>query len=85
MLDTARLEVATAARRLDVITSGMQQDARGLSRSAHRISPKLLLGGGLALGLVAVLVPSSLRTTALLGLGRFVMERLLGSVLGGLR
>jgi hypothetical protein len=85
MLDNARLEVAIAARRLDAITQGMHQDARGLRRSAHRISPKLLLGGGLALGLLAVLVPRSLRTTALLGLGRFVMDRLLGSVMGGLR
>jgi len=85
MLDNARLEVAIAARRLDAITQGMGQDARGLQRSARRISPKLLLGGGLALGLLAVLVPRSLRTTALLGLGRFVMDRLLGGVLGGLR
>jgi len=85
MLDNARLEVLIAARRLDAITLGMKQDARGLGRSAHSISPKLLLGGGLALGLLAVLVPKSLRTTALLGLGRFVMDRFLGGVMGGQR
>jgi hypothetical protein len=77
MLDAARLEVAIAARRLDAVTGEMRRDTRALRHQASQFSPALLLGGGLALGLLAVIVPKSLRGTALLGLGRFVLSRLI--------
>ena len=77
MLDNARLEVAIAARRLDAVTQGMRRESRGLRRGAAHLGPTLLLGGGLAIGLLAVIVPKSLRGTALVGLGQFLLRRFL--------
>ncbi|MFO1516078.1 MAG: hypothetical protein U1F22_04040 [Lysobacterales bacterium] len=76
MLHDARLEVAIAARRLDVAAASLRRDAAVVKAGSARLGPALVLGGGLALGVLAVLVPRPLRASALLGVLRFAWHRL---------
>lgn len=70
-------EVTASARRLDAALLEVSGEARDVRRMARALSPKLLLGAGLAGGFLLMVLPRHLRGSTLLGLGNFVLTRLL--------
>lgn len=70
-------DVAASARRLDAALDDIDREQRDLRRLAHALSPKLLIGVGLAGGFLLMVLPRHLRGKTLVGLGRFVLARLL--------
>ncbi|WP_313919710.1 hypothetical protein [Tahibacter sp.] len=70
-------EVTASARRLDAALLEVSGEARDVRRMARALSPKLLLGVGLAGGFLLMVLPRHLRGSTLLGLGNFVLARLL--------
>jgi hypothetical protein len=70
-------EVTASAQRLDAALLEVGGEARDVRRMARALSPKLLLGVGLAGGFLLMVLPRHLRGSTLLGLGNFALTRLL--------
>lgn len=70
-------DVDAAAERLDAALGAVDGEVRDMRRVVSVLSPKLLLGVGLAAGFLFVALPRHLRGSTLLGLGRFAMNHLL--------
>lgn len=70
-------DVTASAQRLDAALLDVGGEARDVRRMARALSPKLLLGVGLASGFLLMVLPRHLRGSTLLGLGNFVLTRLL--------
>ena len=70
-------EVDVSARRLDAAIGAADAERRDLKRLARALSPKLLIGVGLAGGFLLMVLPRHLRGSTLIGLGRFALNRLL--------
>jgi hypothetical protein len=75
MLIDAHNEVERAARRFDIAVSLVEQQSEGLRASVRRITPLMLLGGGVAAGLLVILLPRRLRRAAMVGLGPALLRR----------
>jgi hypothetical protein len=69
--------VIASAQRLDAALLVVGGEARDVRRMARALSPKLLLGVGLAGGFLLMVLPRHLRGSTLLGLGKFALTRLL--------
>lgn len=70
-------DVIASARRLDAALLEVGGEVRDVRRMARALSPKLLLGVGLAGGFLLMVLPRHLRGSTLLGLGNFALTRLL--------
>ncbi|GMV30601.1 MAG: hypothetical protein AMXMBFR59_27260 [Rhodanobacteraceae bacterium] len=70
-------DVAVSARRLDAALDDLDREQRDVRRLARALSPKLLIGVGLAGGFLLMVLPRHLRGRTLIGLGRFALARLL--------
>jgi hypothetical protein len=70
-------EVTASAQRFDAALLEVGGEARDVRRMARALSPKLLLGVGLAGGFLLMVLPRHLRGSTLLGLGNFALTRLL--------
>lgn len=70
-------DVTASAQRLDAALLDVGGEARDVRRMARALSPKLLLGVGLAGGFLLMVLPRHLRGSTLLGLGNFALTRLL--------
>lgn len=70
-------DVVASARRLDAALDDLDREQRDVRRLARTLSPKLLIGVGLAGGFLLMVLPRHLRGRTLIGLGRFVLARLL--------
>jgi hypothetical protein len=82
---TLQNEVSTSAQRLDAalvqrLDAALVEvggEVRDVRRIARALSPKLLIGVGLAGGFLLMVLPRHLRGSTLLGLGNFALTRLL--------
>ena len=72
-----QIEVDMSARRLDAAIEAADAERRDLKRLARALSPRLLIGVGLAGGFLLMVLPRHLRGSTLIGLGRFALNRLL--------
>ena len=70
-------DVVASARRLDAALDDLDRERRDVRCLARALSPKLLIGVGLAGGFLLMVLPRHLRGSPLIGLGRFVLARLL--------
>lgn len=70
-------DVTASAQRLDAALLEVDGEVRGVRRMARALSPKLLLGVGLAGGFLLMVLPRHLRGSTLRGLGSFALTRLL--------
>ncbi|MBN8739600.1 MAG: hypothetical protein BGP24_05545 [Lysobacterales bacterium 69-70] len=70
-------EVDASARRFDAAVEAADAERRDLKRLARALSPKLLIGVGLAGGFLLMVLPRHLRGSTLIGLGKFALARLL--------
>lgn len=70
-------DVTASAQRLDTALLKVGGEARDVRRMVRALSPKLLLGVGLAGGFLLMILPRHLRGSTLLGLGNFVLKRLM--------
>ena len=75
MLIAARNDVERAARRFDAAVTRVEQQSDGLRASVRRATPLMLLGGGIAAGLVLVLLPRPLRRAAVMAVGPMLLQR----------
>jgi hypothetical protein len=75
MLIAARHEVERAARRFDAAVTRVEQQTDGLRASVSRATPLMLLGGGVAAGLLLVLLPRRLRRAAVFGVVPALLQR----------
>lgn len=74
---TLENDVAASAQRLDAVLSDIDGEQRDLRRLARALSPKLLIGVGLAGGFLLMVLPRHLRGSTLIGLGKFALTRVL--------
>lgn len=70
-------QVTDSARRLDLALVEVSGEANKVKRTARVLPAGLLLGIGVAGGLLLMVMPKHLRGSALLGLGKFALNRLL--------
>jgi len=71
----AHNRVERAARRFDAAVTHVEQQSDGLRASVRRATPMMLLGGGIAAGLVLILLPRPLRKAAVLAVGPMLLQR----------
>lgn len=76
-------EVAASAQRFDAALAEVGEEQRDLRRYARALSPKLLLGVGLAGGFLMMVLPRHLRGSTLVALGKFALTRVLPLFAGG--
>jgi hypothetical protein len=74
---TLENDVVASAQRLDAALSDIDGEQRDLRRLARALSPKLLIGVGLAGGFLLMVLPRHLRGSTLIGLGKFALTRVL--------
>jgi hypothetical protein len=74
---TLEHEVAASAQRFDAAVAEVGEEQRDLRRFARALSPKLLIGVGLAGGFLMMVLPRHLRGSTLIGLGKFALTRVL--------
>ncbi len=76
-MKTLEREVALSALRFDAAVAEVGDEQRDLRRLARTLSPKLLIGVGLAAGVLMIVLPRHLRGSTLIGLGKFALTRVL--------